>query len=619
MSEPDPNIDAVRATMESAEEVDLPEGMAAPGEEALPDEDGGDMPPAPPPQDPAAAPPPEADCAQYPLNDHGNAQRFLRHFGEDILFVPRVGWFLWGGTHWKRDDDEVAVRLKAHRLSAEIAKEVWYIKPTARDQAVLDRHLDAQDVIDRIEAIARADRSADDLAALKDAHATVERARDILKDHKTNIGRRLTHARNAGNSNGIKNFLTEASAMLARSVDDLDAGDLDVNCQSGTLRFSVVDCREDGGGKVAELQVMPHDRADLITKIMPVRYDPAAKRPRFEKFHEQIQPAKAVRDFQKRWFGLCMTALTGEQKFAFNHGSGANGKSVLMDIVARIMGDYAASAKIESLTGTNRRGGGDATPDLVPLIGARFVRASEPEQGVVLQEGLVKELTGGEPIMVRALNKDFVTIYPKFKLNISGNHKPEVHGGDDGIWRRVMLIDFPVRIPEADKIPKTELDAILWEERDGIFAWLVEGLLDYLELGLAVPDVVTASTQDYREESDPFGAFLTLCCHVSGDHHDKILARDLTEAFNLWLDDQGRGTFRPQTVSKRFAALAERWKSPVTGQVFVKHKSSTMSYLGIGLSEPFGTRFRDMPRDQQGRILRNAARPAETNDRGGEW
>ena len=76
-----------------------------------------------------------------------------------------------------------------------------------------------------------------------------------------------------------------------------------------------------------------------------------------------------------------MTALTGEQKLVFLHGMGANGKSVLVETMARMLGDYASTAKIESLTGRNRRGGGDATPDLVPLMGARMVRASEPEEG----------------------------------------------------------------------------------------------------------------------------------------------------------------------------------------------------------------------------------------------
>lgn len=128
-----------------------------------------------------------------------------------------------------------------------------------------------------------------------------------------------------------------------------------------------------------------------------------------------------------------MTGLI-EQKFAFWYGSGANGKSVLIDLMAKMLGEYAATAKIESLTGRNRRSGGDATPDLVPLMGARMVRASEPEEGERLQEGVIKELTGGEPILVRALQKDFVEVHGLAQVQGAGlpvsrsAHGKEVHG-----------------------------------------------------------------------------------------------------------------------------------------------------------------------------------------------
>lgn len=604
-------IKKVQDLMGQAEDVDLPEGMTP---DDSPFDDGGmDMPPAPPPQDPDEPPPPEADCVGMPLNDYGNGQRFVRHFGQDLLYVPRVGWFTWVGTHWKRDDDLIKVRTMAHGLAAKIAKEAWYLKPSEEDQAAIELGEIAQVELDELKLITPAKRTDEVRKRIAVLTSEVNLASALTGSTNDAMSRRLTHAKNAGNSNAINNFIAESSIMVARELDMLDAAPLEVNCLSGLLRFSVTDCREDGGGKIANVELIQHARDQYVTKIMPIEYDPNATAVRFFQFLEQILPAHEMRAFIQRWFGLSMTGLTGEQKFAFFYGNGANGKSVLMDLISRIFGDYGASAKIETLTGTNRRGGGDATPDLVPLIGARAVRTSEPDQGVILQEGLVKELTGGEPILVRALHTNFILVYPKFKLTISGNHKPEIRGGDDGIWRRVMLVDFPVQIPPEKRIPKNELDEILWSERAGIFRWLVEGLCDFLESGLQIPKQVTDATQEYREDSDPFGTFLTMCCHVSGDHRDKLPARELVEAFNLWLDDQGKGTFKPTTVSKRFAGMARKWKSPVTGKTFDPHKSSTMSYVGIGFSEPFGTRFRDMPRDSQGRILRNG-RTAEGSD-----
>lgn len=597
MSDP---VDSVRALMDQAEPVDLPEEMGT-----APDDEGGmDRPPAPPPADPDGPPPPEADCVLYPLNDFGNAKRFVRHFGEDLMFVPRVSWFTWVGTHWQRDDDLIAVRAKAQMLAERIAAETWYLKPSPIEQDILDQGNLAEEERDAIEAKPASERTAEEAATLVGARRRIKDSDRVKKRLSDAVSRRLTHARNAGNSNAIKNFISESEVMLARPVESLDAAPLDINCLSGVLRFSVVDCRDEGAGKYASVEVVPHARDQYMTKIMPVHYDRDATRERFDAFMAEIQPIAEMRRFLSRWFGLSSTALTGEQKFAFFHGNGANGKSVLVDLIMRLLGDYSAPAKIETLTGTNRRGGGDATPDLMQLFGARMVSASEPDEGMRLQEGLIKELTGGEKFLARALHSDFIEFYPLFKLTISGNHKPEIHGGDDGIWRRVMLIDFPVQIPPERRRPKAEMDAMLWAERDGIFLWLVNGLLDYLESGLQVPQAVADATQEYREDSDPFGSFLTQCCHVSGDARDMIPAREIVEAFNFWLDDQGKGTFRPTTVSRRFASLARKWKSPATQRTFEPHKASTMSYKGIRFNDVFGPRFRDIPRDQKGNILR---------------
>lgn len=599
-------IDAVREIMAQARDVDLPEDMASPGFDD-PGFDGIDLPPAPPPMDDGAPPPPEAICAAFPLNDYGNARRFVTHFGQDVLWVPRVGFFVWAGTHWRRDQDEIALRRHAHQLSALIAKETWHMRLSPRDQAAIEDGEAAADEVALLEQVSFADRTPEQRVSLKSANMRIARAAEVRKEQKGAIGRRLTHAKNAGNTNAIKNLLAEAAVMIARPLEDLDAGALDVNCQNGVLRFSAErhpNFAGDGVVTRADVELVAHAREQLLSKVAPVEYDPDATCPLFDTFLERVQPVPAMRRFIQRWLGLSMTALTGEQKFAFFYGNGANGKSVLVDLMSRLLGDYAASAKIESLTGRNRRGGGDATPDLVPMIGARFVRASEPDEGERLQEGLIKELTGGEPILIRALHSDFVLIYPYFKLTISGNVKPEIRGGDDGIWRRVMLVPWDVQIPVAERDPN--LVEKLLAEAPGILNWLRDGLLEYLEAGLQVPAEVFAATQEYREDSDPVGTFLNECCHVSGDARDSVTARELGEAFNFWLDDAGRGTWTPMTVSKRLAGKAGKWRSAVTGQVFVARKSSQAFYDGVTFAEPFGTRWRGLPRDAQGRVLRGA-------------
>ena len=598
-------IEKVRAAMAAPEEVDLPEGIEAPegtdGAYGDPDDPGAgpdDRSPAPPdddcPDDPAR------ECAAFPLNDYGNGQRFYCHFGQDVIWVPRVGWFVWSGARWEKDADEIEARRRAQRLGSLIEREVPHL--------VLEPW--QMDKLGQLREVRRRAKELDDQIALGGEGAEEARAeRDMLSPRLADLAnlekvltsKRKDHrgfARTSGNTARIAAAMTEAQTSLARPLEMLDAEALDVNCASGVLRFSVDGGPGTGFSRTADMETLPHARELHMTKLMPVEYDPHARCPTFDAYLSRIQPAPEMRAFLQRWLGLSMTALTGEQKLCFFYGGGANGKSVLVDLIARMMGDYASTAKIESLTGRNRRGGGDATPDLVPLMGARFVRASEPEEGEKLQEGIIKELTGGEPMLIRALHSDFVEVKPIFKLTISGNHRPEIRGLDDGIWRRVLLVPFDVQIPKEERDPN--LGEKLWAERSGILNWLVEGLLAYLEGGLQEPAAVLDATQEYREESDPVGMFLETACVVTGDPADTIYALDLKDAFNFWLYCRGEGQWRDRTISLRLKDKSRSWRSATTGQCFTDRKSSgVMRYDGIRFSDTFS---RDLPKDATGRV-----------------
>lgn len=560
-------------------------GLAPVGAPSVPAGDDGGFPP--PPSDVDT---PEARCALFPLNDIGNGMRFVEHFGRDLLWVPRVGWFVWDGRVWAKDPDDIAVRRLAQKVSGLIAREVRHLPgPSPEEQEMIEDRPEIEAEIARLKAVPAKDRPSADVERLIELSTRLKQIGRIEDDESGLIGQRLRHAKNAGNSGPIANMIAESSVNLTRSLDELDAGAFDVNTATGVLRFSVEEDLDAGMSRVARVDLLPHARDQLITKMVEVDYDPAARAPRFEAFLARIQPSAEMRAFLQRWFGLSMTAHTGEQKLAFLHGMGANGKSVLVDLMARLMGDYAATAKIESLTGKNRRGGGDATPDLVPLMGARMVRASEPDEGERLQEGIIKELTGGEPILVRALHSDFVEVRPVFKLTISGNHKPEIRGTDDGIWRRVLLVPFDVQIPKAER--DAGLLYKLMEEGPGILNWLVEGLLAYLEGGLQEPAAVLDATREFREESDPVGAFLSECAVVTGDERDFMTARELIEGFNHWLDEKGETRWGGRTVSNHLSRKAARWRHPESGRAFIKGKSGVTGYRGIRLTDVFRARF----------------------------
>lgn len=569
--------------------------------------DGGQPPRTP---DDAGAPPPPEDpvdpvylASQQSENDYGNGQRFIIHFGDDLMFVPRVGWFTWTGAVWQADPDELEVRRRAQQIGPLILEELDYLR---LPQVQMDLMAEEDVLVLRrveIEAIPAKDRSSDQATELTELRLKLDRISEAKKKLSERRAARRRKAVQAGNSGPIDHMVAESQTSLAVPLEQLDAAPFDVNCLSGVVQSRVTEEPTDDGRKIryAQVDLVPHAREQRLTKIMPVEYDPDATAPGFEKFLTRVLPDPDIRAFLQRWFGVAMTAEP-LQNMVFLYGSGANGKSVLVDIISRVLGDYGATARIESLTGTNRRGGGDATPDLIPLIGSRHVRTSEPDEGMRLQEGLIKEWTGGEPILVRALHSDFIVVLPKFKLTMSGNHKPDIRGTDDGIWRRFLMVPFTEQIPVAERDP--HLVDKLWEERDGIFQWLIVGLNQFQEIGLSPPDAVVAATAEFRAEQDPVGDFLATCTVVTGRPEDTVTSSRLVEAFTFWLMKNGQGAWKPTTVSRRLSDKAERWRHPNGGQSFTKRKASTVFYDGIRLTEVFARDLDNAPRDHRGGFLR---------------
>jgi putative DNA primase/helicase len=588
-------LDPVRRVMAEPEDVDM---GGVPSADEFPDDDPGpemgdgwepdfDGPDGPPPE-----PPEDGDrerhvaAAAFPLNDIGNGKRFATYFGEDVMSVPRVGWFSWDSTRWAKDVDKIAVRTRAQKVSDLMLREIEHMAVEPWEKKRLDELPAAIAAAKGLEAQSR---TPEQDAELDKLWAKVRAGEALKKEVSRRKGEYRRFAKSTGNTGKIEAMLTEASIGLSRPLEALDSDPIAVNTLSGTLKFCVSGPSEHGDTPVASVVLAPHDRADLLTKCMAVHYDPEAKAPLFDSFLQRIMPDPEMRRFLQRSFGLSMTARL-EQRIWFFYGHGANGKSVLVDLMARMLGDYAATAKIETLTGQTKRSGADATPDLIPLMGARMVRASEPEQGERLKEGIIKELTGGEPILVRALHSDFIEVHPVFKLFISGNHKPEIRGTDDGIWRRVLMVLFDVQIPERERDP--DLGKKLYLEAPGILNWMIEGLLSYLEVGLQVPQQVQDATQAYREENDPIGMFLDACCEVTGDAGTFTRSAELTDAFNFWTAaEQGSTQWSGRQFQMKLKDKAERWRDPRTGLSFICSKRSVSGYQGLALTAMFRQRM----------------------------
>jgi putative DNA primase/helicase len=192
-----------------------------------------------------------------------------------------------------------------------------------------------------------------------------------------------------------------------------------------------------------------HRRSDLITRLAPVRWNPAADCPRWKAFLDEIfDEDVALIEYVQRAAGYSLTGDTSERVLLILHGEGANGKTTFLETLTAALADYAACTPTETLLAKRP----DAIPnDVARLKGARFVTASEAGEGVQLAEARVKELTGRDRVPARFLHREWFEFCPEFKLWLATNHKPVIRGTDKAIWDRIRLVPFTVRIAKMNR------------------------------------------------------------------------------------------------------------------------------------------------------------------------
>lgn len=593
------------------------------------------------------------ECAAEPETDIGNARRFLARYGDQVRHVTHVGFHGYINGRWLEDASGAVVRQLAHKAAEWINEEAILLDcsdderaaiemgrlardkmkdmgkpPATREEADAARLAELNELIDdaskaEVEKVRLGrrrpdwtDEQHDELRALNDRikrglaaerekrkmmdatsswttaqyseYEALKKQVDALQEAEQGRTGRMSSrhawAKRSASTNAINNMLTEVTPYVSCEVNDLNRDLYAFNCQSGTLRFFE---QEVDGKRSWRVRVDPHRPRDLISKLAPVRFNPTASAPMFMRFLQKVMPNVDLRAFLQRYAGYSLLGLTVEQCLVFFYGAGRNGKSTFVDVLIEILGDYAIAMSIDSFAGESRRGGAEATPDLARLPGARLVAASEPEMGTHLKDALIKTLTGGEPVAVRRLHQDFFELIPQFKIILSGNHKPIIRDDSDGIWRRVHLVPWEIQIAE-DEVDR-DLKRKLLTEREGILAWMVKGALDYLDGGLRVPEGVRAATQEYREESDPIGAFIRNGCVVTGTDHDRSSPEDLFIGYSNFAKREGLSEFKQPTFSKRLPDQTRKsWQGP-DGLMhqFRKGKSGTTIYYGISVKPQY--------------------------------
>ncbi len=355
----------------------------------------------------------------------------------------------------------------------------------------------------------------------------------------------------------------EAMVTLAQSESGIpvDPDELDRHPWLLNVRNGTVDLRNG--------ELLPHNRAHLMTKVAPVDFDPAASCPTFDAFLTRIMDGnEGLIRFIQRAAGYALTGDTSERVLFILHGEGRNGKSTLLEVMRMILGDYAVRTPTDTLMAKRDAG---IPNDIAALRGARFVSASEADEGRRLAEATIKDLTGGDTISARFMRGEFFNFTPEFKLWLGTNHRPVIRGTDRAIWDRIRLVPFSVRIPDAEQ--DKQLRSKLLAEAPGILAWMVEGCLEWQRDGLGEPQEVTNATGVYRAEMDVLGAFLEDRCVVH--EHAQVTAKALYAAYQEWCDETGEKPLTQKAVGLR---LAERgFDSARLGN------ARTRTWLGVGL------------------------------------
>ena len=409
-----------------------------------------------------------------PLTKLGNAHRMYDRYGDTLRYVFDVArWMLWDGNCWRWDMGDAGIRSKAASLANVIYDE-------------------ACDHPAHIVEFAKWSRKSQ-------TNITISSTIKLLSDFE----------------------------HMRLPLACIDAEQLSIGLNHAK---QIIDLRTGA--------VQTATPSDYVTKSLGAEtIGDAAKALRWHAFMVEIFDGDyELINWMQRFCGYLLTGSTQEHIFLFCFGHGANGKSVFVEILKFLLGDYARPIAPETLADCKRQAGG-ATPDLAALVGSRLVISAETEDNMALAESLIKSLVSGDTISTRELYKAPMQFNPTFKLVMCGNHKPVVKGNDNGIWRRVRLVPFNRTFTTEQRDP--HLLAKLKAEGPHILAWMVAGCLEWQLRGLIdTPAIISKATEEYRTEQDIFGDWLAQRCNL-GPGHGETSSSELYANYHGWCGANG--------------------------------------------------------------------------------
>ncbi len=429
----------------------------------------------------------------------GNGMLYAEIFKNKIVYAKNSGqWYIWDEHTWRRDDLDYAVSA-VETVAMRYAEEIT----VQEDKAAKARKGDP------------------------DLYKMVSRQ----VDKKIGlINSRVASLRKLDGRNKCLNFAhTNPVNQISITGREFDLNPYLLGCQNGVINLKT--------GELEEGNPTDYVLKRCGTEFYGLDVDQSLWTDALETIYnndlEQIS-------FMQRLFGYGLLGVALEHVFPVLIGRGRNGKSVLVEAISYVMGDYAGVVPSEMLLDTNRPvNASQSDPTLMSLKGLRLAIASETDEGRKFSAARVKWLTGGDTITARGLYDKHPTEFdPSHLLVLLTNHEPGAPVGDMAFWERCFLIrhllSFVRRKPEKDfeREADPELPSKLKKEGPAILAWLVRGCLDYQKNGLNPPSSVISSTKEYRDDEDYIGQFLETCCLIQGGVN--VGATDLYVAFTIW-------------------------------------------------------------------------------------
>jgi putative DNA primase/helicase len=343
-------------------------------------------------------------------------------------------------------------------------------------------------------------------------------AGQIAADLPGNSQKDRRHRRRSLSASGITAMvrLARSDPMMRVSRDRLDANGWQLNTPNG-----IVDLRT---GEIGD-----HRPEAWHTRITGVGYDPIGDCPLWKRFLDTtFEDDKELISYVQGLFGYAAIGEVLSHFLPFFWGAGNNGKSVLLEVVKSVLGDYAIPAPANFLLA----GRDKHETEIARLAGARFVVCSEINQGTCFDEAKVKLLTGGDTLTGRFMHGNFFNFRLSHTLFLMGNHQPTVGAGGHAFWRRVRLVPFTHQVPEEKRVEGLA-EQLIAAEGPAILGWIVAGATTASVGALVTPERVLSATEEYEESEDRIKQFLDDCT-TGSTREDRELIGDVYVRYIEW-------------------------------------------------------------------------------------